>query len=190
MTKKKKKRKKIVHTAWFGVNASNKNQTISQTSSCNLHQIQLAIHVTTCSSTEQQLGNVDCGFQHRPGNTHTHTHTHTHARTHARTHAHTHTHTHTHTQLECFVMHACVSRWSWRVSVWSVCFDRREACLPSWCNRKHGGRVSQRYRSNPVEGNGHFFPSWRQLYLSSFSDTHTHIIAMSPRNTLPVWDIM
>ena len=28
--------------------------------------------------------------------------------------------------------------------------------------------------SNPVEGNGHFFPSLRQLYLSSFSDTHTH----------------
>ena len=24
-----------------------------------------------------------------------------------------------------------VSRWSWRVSVWSVCFDWREACLPS-----------------------------------------------------------
>ena len=28
--------------------------------------------------------------------------------------------------------------------------------------------------SNPVEGNGHFFPSYRQHYLSSFSDTHTH----------------
>ena len=28
--------------------------------------------------------------------------------------------------------------------------------------------------SNLVEGNGHFFPSYRQLYLSSFSDTHTH----------------
>ena len=28
--------------------------------------------------------------------------------------------------------------------------------------------------SNPVEGNGHFFPSYRQLYFSSFSDTHTH----------------
>ena len=28
--------------------------------------------------------------------------------------------------------------------------------------------------SNPVEGNGHFFPSYRQLYLSSFSDTQTH----------------
>ena len=27
--------------------------------------------------------------------------------------------------------------------------------------------------SNPVEGNGHFFPSYRQLYLSSFSDTHS-----------------
>ena len=27
--------------------------------------------------------------------------------------------------------------------------------------------------SNPVEGNGHFFPSYRQLYLSSFFDTHT-----------------
>ena len=27
---------------------------------------------------------------------------------------------------------------------------------------------------NPVEGNGHFFPSCRQLRLSSFSDTHTH----------------
>ena len=25
--------------------------------------------------------------------------------------------------------------------------------------------------SNPVERNGHFFPSYRQLYLSSFSDT-------------------
>ena len=24
---------------------------------------------------------------------------------------------------------------------------------------------------NPVEGNGHFFPSYRQLYLLSFSDT-------------------
>ena len=28
--------------------------------------------------------------------------------------------------------------------------------------------------SNPVEGNGHFFPSYRHLYLSSFFDTHTH----------------
>ena len=45
-----------------------------------------------------------------------------------------------------------VSRSSWRVSVWSVCFDWREACLPSWCNRKHYGRVSQRYRFESRRG--------------------------------------
>ena len=28
--------------------------------------------------------------------------------------------------------------------------------------------------THPVEGNGHFFPSYRQLCLSSFFDTHTH----------------
>ena len=31
--------------------------------------------------------------------------------------------------------------------------------------------------SNPAEGNGHFSPSYRQLYLSSFSDTHTHTVS-------------
>ena len=30
--------------------------------------------------------------------------------------------------------------------------------------------------SNPVEGNGHFLSSYRRLYLSSFSDAHTHTI--------------
>ena len=55
--------------------------------------------------------------------TQTHTHTHTHAHTHTHT-QHTHTHTHTHTQ----------------------------ACLPSWCNRKHDGRVSQRYRFESRRG--------------------------------------
>ena len=30
--------------------------------------------------------------------------------------------------------------------------DRREACLPSWCNRKHYGRVSQRYRFESRRG--------------------------------------
>ena len=29
--------------------------------------------------------------------------------------------------------------------------------------------------SNPVEGNGHFFPSYRQLYLSSFFDTNLRL---------------
>ena len=37
--------------------------------------------------------------------------------------------------------------------------------------------------SNPVEGNGHFFPSHRQLYLSSFSDTHTHARARAGTST-------
>ena len=37
--------------------------------------------------------------------------------------------------------------------------------------------------SNPVEGNGHFFPSCRQLYLSSFSDTHTHAHAYTDART-------
>ena len=36
------------------------------------------------------------------------------------------------------------------------------------------GAYSRDTGSNPVEGNGHFFPSYRQLYLSSFFDTHTH----------------
>ena len=37
--------------------------------------------------------------------------------------------------------------------------------------------------SNPVEGNGHFFPSYRQLYLSSFSDTHTHTHTHTTQHT-------
>ena len=37
--------------------------------------------------------------------------------------------------------------------------------------------------SNPVEGNGHFFPSYRQLYLSSFFDTHTHTHARTHAHT-------
>ena len=37
---------------------------------------------------------------------------------------------------------------------------------------------------SPVEGNGHFFPSYRRLYLSSFSDTHTHTHTHTPCMTL------
>ena len=73
-------------------------------------------------------------------------------------------------------MHACVSRWSWWVSVWSVCLNWREACQPSWswCNRKEDGRVSQSYRFECRWGEWALFRSCRQLYLSFFSDTHTH----------------
>ena len=45
--------------------------------------------------------------------------------------SHTHTHTHTHTRARA---------------------RAREACLPSWCNRKHYGRVSQRYRFESRRG--------------------------------------
>ena len=41
--------------------------------------------------------------------------------------------------------------------------------------------------SNPVEGNGHFFPAYRQLHLSSFSDTHTHThLIIGSGEALPV----
>ena len=39
--------------------------------------------------------------------------------------------------------------------------------------------------SNPVEGNGHFFPSYRQLYLSSFSDT----LRPTQRRSLQMLDV-
>ena len=38
---------------------------------------------------------------------------------------------------------------------------------------------------NPVEGNGHFFPSYRQLYLSSFSDT----LRPTQRRSLQMLDV-
>ena len=75
-----------------------------------------------------------------------------------RTHARTHTHTHT-------------------VSVWSVCFDWREACLLSWCNRKHDGRVSQRYRFESRRGQWALFfliPSALSFVFLWHTHTHTH----------------
>ena len=40
-------------------------------------------------------------------------------------------------------------------------------------------RTHTRTHTHRVEGNGHFFPSYRQLYLSSFSDTHTLSLSLS-----------
>ena len=108
--------------------------------------------------------------------THTHTHTHTHARARAGAqHMRTLIRVSIQASLQwCIYMlkhnHTRVSRWSWRVSVWSVCFDWREACLPS-CNWKTNGRVSQRLRFESRRGEWALFPSYRQLYLSSFSAT-------------------
>ena len=39
--------------------------------------------------------------------------------------------------------------------------------------------------SNPVEGNGHFFPSYRQLYLSFFNDT----LRPTQRKSLQMLDV-
>ena len=54
-----------------------------------------------------------------------------------------------------------------------VSTDARRACRRGEI-RSTMGAYPRATGSNPVEGNGHFFPSYRQLYLSSFSDTHTH----------------
>ena len=54
-----------------------------------------------------------------------------------------------------------------------VSTDGRRACRRGAIGSTMGA-YPRDIGSNPVEGNGHFFPSHRQLYLSSFSDTHTH----------------
>ena len=51
--------------------------------------------------------------------------------------------------------------------------DARRACRRSAIGSTMGA-YPRDTGSNPVEGNGHFFPSYRQLYLSSFFNTHTH----------------
>ena len=47
------------------------------------------------------------------------------------------------------------------------------------------GAYPRRTGSNPVEGNGHFFPSYRHLYLSSFSDT----LRPTQRRSLQMLDV-
>ena len=54
-----------------------------------------------------------------------------------------------------------------------VSTDARQACSRGVIGSTMGA-YPKGTGLNPVEGNGHFFPSCRQLYLSSFSDTHTH----------------
>ena len=129
-----------------------------------------------------------------------------------RPHTHTHTHTHTHALSFVFLWHASsdsakvladawrrgppdrswsvscmiVSWSSWRVSVWSVCFDWREACLPSWCNRKHDGRVSQRYRFESRRGQWALFsliPSALSFVFLWHTHTHTHTHARTHART-------
>ena len=106
--------------------------------------------------------------------THTHTHAHSDTDTRARTQTHRHTHTHTHTQeLESF-MHDCFA-----IELTGECLkcfhstDARRACRRGAIGSTMGA-YPRDTGSNPVEDNGDFFPSCRQLYLSSFFDTDTH----------------
>ena len=63
-----------------------------------------------------------------------------------------------------------ISLWSWRLSVWSVCFDWCESCLPSWCNRKHDGRLSRRREWALLS----LVPSALSFVFLWHTHTHTH----------------
>ena len=98
---------------------------------------------------------------------------------HCDTHTHTHTNTYKYTQTHIGVgvfRNACLCFTMELVGECLKCFastDARRAC----CRGVIGSTMGAHPRgtgSNPVEGNGHFFPSCRQLYFSSFSDTQTH----------------
>ena len=54
-----------------------------------------------------------------------------------------------------------------------VSTDARRAC-PRGVIGSTMGVYPRGTGSNPVQGNGHFFRSCRQLYFPSFSHTHTH----------------
>ena len=69
---------------------------------------------------------------------------------------------------DCFTIEL-TGKWS---EVRFVSTDGRRACRRGVIGSTMGA-YPRGTGSNPVEGNGHFFPSYRQLYLSSFSDTHT-----------------
>ena len=58
-----------------------------------------------------------------------------------------------------------------------VCFKWREVCLLSWCNRKHDGRVNQRYGFESRRGQWALFsliPSALSFVFLWHTNTHTH----------------
>ena len=77
--------------------------------------------------------------------------------------------TQTHACMDTHVFHDGAGGW---VSEVFVSTDARRAC-PRRVIGSTMGAYPRGIGSNPVDGNGHFFTSCRQLYLSSFSDTHT-----------------
>ena len=117
-----------------------------------------------------------------PDNTHRHFNSCTHASTHTHTHARTHAHTHT-----------CFHAWLFRghlVELTGECLECsfRLTRGGPYLRGVIGSMVGAYPRgtgSNPVEANGHFFPSYRQLYLSSFSDT----LLSTQRRSLQMLDV-
>ena len=75
----------------------------------------------------------------------------------------------------------CISQWNWWVSVWSVHFNWRKACLLSWRNRKHDGCVSQRYRLESRRGEWALFPLMPSA-LSFVFLWHMHTLAHTCRD--------
>ena len=103
-------------------------------------------------------------------------HTHKHACTSAHTRAQMHTHTRTHTHARMHT-HTHTDRFAVELTVECLKCSFRLTRGGPYLRGVIGSTVGAYPRgtgSNPVKGNGHFFPSYRQLYLSSFSDTHTH----------------
>ena len=135
----------LCFVAWLYLDAKNETQS-TFFKECNTH-------AHACTRTRAHTHTHTCvhARMHTPAHSDAHKHVRAHTCTHAHMQAYTHPHppppphTHTHTR-----------------------------ALPSWCNRQHGGRVSQRYRFESRRGEWALFSSYRQLYLSSFSDTHTH----------------
>ena len=124
---------------------------------------------------------------HTDTDTHRHRHRHRHTDrdrdrdrdrdTDRQTDRHRHTHTHAITvphdrswSVSCIIVfHDRAAGW---VSEVFVSTGTRCAC-PRGVIGSTVGAYPRGTGSNPVEGNGHFFPSCRQLYILSFSDTHT-----------------
>ena len=97
------------------------------------------------------------------------------------THLRFHTRAQAHTRFHAWLFRGVADGW---VSKVFVSTDARRA-LPSWCNRQHGGRVSQRYRFESRRGQWALFSSYRQLYLLSFSD----MLRPTQRRSLQMLDV-
>ena len=69
-----------------------------------------------------------------------------------------------------------------------VSTDVIEACLLSWCGRKHDGRIPEVQVRIPSRGRGTFFPhAVSSIFRHSLTHTHTHI--QTQRRSLQMLDV-